>query len=87
MLKDKQHESVIHWMTGVVLFGIEKLLFNSNRFAFIYLFIYIFIYLLNCIDNLCLIAMFACLDYNLYNVGGGSKQMLRELVTQPHALL
>ena len=39
-------------------------------------------------DNLCLIAMFACLDYNLYNVGGGgSKQMLRELVTQPHALL
>ena len=76
-------------MTGVVLFGIEKLHFNSNQFAFIYSFIYLYIYFLNYMDNLSLIAMLACLDYNLYIVGGGggSKQMLRELVTQPHALL
>ena len=44
--KDKQHESAIHWMTGVVLFGFEKLQLNSYQFAFKYLcFIYLFVYL------------------------------------------
>ena len=70
ILKD---ESVIHWMTGVVLFGFEKLQHNSYQFVFKYLFTYLFIYiffyfiyLLKCIDNLCIITMFACLDYDLY---------------------
>ena len=42
ILKDIQHESVIHWMTGVVLFVFEKLQLNSYQFAFKY-FIYLFI--------------------------------------------
>ena len=74
ILKDKQHESFIHWMTGVVLFCFEKPQHNSYQIAFKYLFIYLlfiylFIYLLinyllidllQYIDNLCIIAMFAC---------------------------
>ena len=36
ILKDKQHESAIHWLTGVVLFGFEKLQHNKYQFAFKY---------------------------------------------------
>ena len=76
--KDQQHESVNHWMTGVVLFGFEELQpthtsWHSNIYLFIYLFIHLFIYLFIylsiylfiTIHNVC-IAMFASLDYNLY---------------------
>ena len=74
ILKDKQHDSVIHWMTGVVLFGFEELQHNSCQFEFSFLFfIHLFIcfHLLQNIDNVYLIGMFACQDYDLYMKGEG----------------
>ena len=77
-------------MTGVVLFGFEKMQQTSYQFALKYLFNYPLIYLfshlfiiifnlLQNINNLCIIVMCACLY-----VGGGPLLMLRELVTHTH---
>ena len=65
---DKQHKSVINLMTGVVLFGFEKLqhkvipiCIQILIYLYIYLiFIYSFIIIHRYIDNVCIIAMFAC---------------------------
>ena len=74
ILKDKQHESVIHWTTRVVIFGFKKLQFNSYQFAFKYLFIYLFVYLFinyNTLDNLCNTSHVCMSRLKFVYVGGG----------------